>query len=88
MLCDASMQIYTPIWSFFLLYDASIPNVLNVFSLLHVQGSYMAKVKQLARIKQKQDEDKAATRLHSFKYVSNEFMVDSHKHISLSLLFG
>ncbi|KAM7489632.1 hypothetical protein LguiB_027116 [Lonicera macranthoides] len=31
-----------------------------------LEGSYIAKVKKLARIKQKQDEDKAAARLHSF----------------------
>ncbi|CAK9182195.1 unnamed protein product [Ilex paraguariensis] len=32
-----------------------------------LNGSYIAKVEQLARIKQKQDENKAAARLHSFK---------------------
>ncbi|CAK9177171.1 unnamed protein product [Ilex paraguariensis] len=31
-----------------------------------LNGSYIAKVEQLARIKQKQDENKAAARLHSF----------------------
>lgn len=31
------------------------------------QESYIVKVEQLARIKQKQEEDKACVRLHSFK---------------------
>ncbi|KAA8549847.1 hypothetical protein F0562_001531 [Nyssa sinensis] len=31
-----------------------------------LEGSYITKVEQLARIKQKQDEDKAAAKLHSF----------------------
>nr|GMD55137.1 snRNA-activating protein complex subunit isoform X1 [Ipomoea batatas] len=34
--------------------------------LLRIQESYIAKVEQLARIKHKQEEDKAAARLHSF----------------------
>ncbi|KAK9267792.1 hypothetical protein L1049_010227 [Liquidambar formosana] len=36
-----------------------------------VENSYIAKVEQLAKIKQKQDEDKAAARLHSFKFINN-----------------
>lgn len=31
------------------------------------QGSYFAKVEQLKKLKQKQEEDKLAARLHSFR---------------------
>lgn len=37
---------------------------------MSVQDSYTAKVEELVKIKQKQDEDKAAAKLHSFKFVS------------------
>ncbi|KAK3009538.1 hypothetical protein RJ639_014638 [Escallonia herrerae] len=56
-------------------------DTVNIFSKLHVQESYIAKVEQLAKIKQKQDEDKAAARLHSFKYVVVIFMASSHWHL-------
>uniref|UniRef100_A0A5B7AJM0 Putative snRNA-activating protein complex subunit n=1 Tax=Davidia involucrata TaxID=16924 RepID=A0A5B7AJM0_DAVIN len=44
-----------------------------------LEESYIAKVEQLARIKQKQDEDKAAARLHSFNgsYRINECAIIS-----------
>ncbi|KAL5838899.1 hypothetical protein ACOSQ3_016068 [Xanthoceras sorbifolium] len=44
-----------------------------------VQDSYIAKVEQLAMIKLKQDEDKAAARLHSFNCKINECSIPSEK---------
>ena len=36
----------------------------------------MAEVEKLARIKEKQEEDKSAARLHSFRYVLQDFMLE------------
>lgn len=40
--------------------------------MIHVQASYIAKVEKVVKIKQKQDEDKAAAKLHSLKLVSQQ----------------
>lgn len=40
-----------------------------VASFMIVQDAYIAKVEELAKLKQKQDEDKAAVRLHCFRSV-------------------
>ena len=40
---------------------------------MHYQEGYVAKVQELAKIKQKQDEDKTAARLHSFKQAFSNF---------------
>lgn len=41
----------------------------NIILSMSVQIKYIEKVEELAKIKKKQDEDKAAVRLHSFKLV-------------------
>lgn len=40
------------------------------FSIVVFQHSYMGKVDEIVKIKLKQDEDKEAARLHSFKFVT------------------
>lgn len=54
----------------------------EMYMSLFLQDSYLAKVEHLAKIREKQEEDKASVKLHSFKCVFGScwktFVVDLH----------
>lgn len=43
---------------------------------IHFQEDYMVEVEKIAKIKQKQEEDISAARLHSFRYVLLDLILE------------